>query len=452
MMTIVRLAFLVLTLAIARDADACQCAEPEGPPCQSLFQVQAVFVGTVRSVTPAPRVAPLLENIRVEFEEALPFRGVEGSRQTVFTDSDGPACGYPFRVGQRYVVYASRYKGAGPLVTSTCSRTRPIAEAAEDLLFFTSLSSATGSPRVFGSVAHREPGTMYRDGNQYGPVAHVWLTLKSDTATFRASTDVNGRYELTGVPLATYELTIEPPQGLTPYDRLTQTLTLGDKLSCAERNFALRFDSRVRGSIRHATGGPAAGVRVQLMRLEYVDSTRLVDTIDTVSDAAGAFEFREIASGSYVLGVDLLRQAHLLSDADAVFGATYHPGTADALRATIVDVRGGEAHDLIPLTLPPPRRAHRLTGTVKFEDGTPAAGATVMLGDPVKKWIDLAEPVEIDASGAFSFVVHEGLSYIVTAYYRPPNAGRTRGVETAVGPFQVTKEPAPLDLVVTPSR
>jgi hypothetical protein len=187
---------------------------------------------------------------------------------------------------------------------------------------------------------------------------------------------------------------------------------------------------------------------MQLMRIEYVDRTNLIETIDTTSDAAGAFEFSEVTSGSYVLGVNLLRQHHMMSDGEQVFGATYYPGTRDALRATIVDIRGGERHDLAPMTLPPPLRAHRLTGIVKFEDGTPAAGATVLLGDAMREWMEVAEPVDTDANGTFSFVVHEGLSYIVTAYYRPPNAGRVRPVPTDVGPFQVTQAPERLEIVV----
>ena len=261
-----------------------------------------------------------------------------------------------------------------------------------------------------------------------------------------------GRYELTGMPPSTYELIIEPPQGLSPYELPKQTLTLSDRLSCAERNFGLRFDSRVRGSLRHSTGEPASAVRVQLMRIEYVDRADLVETIDTTSDAAGAFEFREVTSGSYVLGVELNRQYAISPDADIVFRPTYHPGTPEASRATAVDIRGGESHDLAPMTLPPPSAAHRLIGTVKYADGTPAAGATVMLLDPVRKWMDLAEPIEVDTSGAFSFVVHDGLSYVVSAYSRLPNTRGVRPIVTEVGPIVVTNPPAPLHLVVTPTR
>lgn len=444
-------AFAALMLAAARDADACQCMA-SGPPCQSFFQVQAVFAGTVRSITPTPRAPMVLENVRVEFEDTIAFRGVEGSTQTVFTASDGAACGYAFKPGERYVVYAYRSKPGEPLRTVICSRTRPIAEAAEDLLFFKNLSTATSSPRVFGSITHAEPGTPTRDGRQYGQVAKVRLTLRSDTATYQTATDTKGRYELTGVPPATYQLTVEPPPEFVSYDRPNQTIDLGDRHSCAEKNFVLHFDGRVRGSIRNSTGGPAAGVRVQLMRIEYVYSRSIVETIDATADAAGRFEFIGITPARYVLGIDLFRQAESPSDSPVVFPVTYHPGTPDAMRATIIDMRGGERHDVAPMTLPPALRAHRLTGTVWLEDGAPAAGVSVALLDAVRKWLDVAPPVETDSSGAFSFVVHEGLSYIISAVYPGRDTRGQRRVPTTVGPFAVTKEPAPLRIVVAPDR
>ena len=253
---------LLLVLTAAREADACSCMAG-GPPCQDFFQVQAIFAGTVRRIAPAERAPTGPKNVRVEFIDIVAFRGVEGPIQAVLTSAVGiGSCAYPFKEGERYVVYASRAKPGEPLRTSICSRTRPILEAAEDLLFFKSLANTTGSARVFGSIRHTEPGTPTRDGRNYGPVANVRLTLRSDAATFHATTDAKGRYELVGMPPATYQLTVEPPPELVSYDGRNQTINLGDRHSCAEKNFILHFDGRVRGSIRNSTGDPAAGVRV----------------------------------------------------------------------------------------------------------------------------------------------------------------------------------------------
>jgi 5-hydroxyisourate hydrolase-like protein (transthyretin family) len=442
---------LLLMLVAARDAEACSCMA-SGPPCQSYFEVQAVFAGTVRSITPIGAPPTWGPSVRVEFEEAIGFRGVDGETQSVVTSvADGASCGYGFKPGERYVVYAYRSKPGEPLRTGICSRTRPIAQAAEDLLFFKTLSGTPGNARVFGSITHSEFNLATRDVRNYGPVPNVRLTLRSAVATFQATTDAAGRYELHGVTPATYQLTVEAPPEFSAAD-LEKTLQLTDSRGCAEADFVLRFDGRVRGSIRTSTGGPAANVRVQLMPIEFVGTSDLIETIDATTDAAGRFEFSKVTPGRYVLGVDLFRVIDLLPDPNVAFPATYHPGTPDAMRATIIEWKGGERHDLEPMTLPPARRAYQLTGLVTLEDGTPAAGVSVALGDANRKWLDAALPVETDSTGTFSFLVHEGLSYLVSAVYPGRDAQGRRRTPTIVGPFVVTKEPAPLRIVVAARR
>jgi hypothetical protein len=178
--------------------------------------------------------------------------------------------------------------------------------------------------------------------------------------------------------------------------------------------------------------------------MEYLDRTDPIDTIDTDTDATGGFEFTAVTPGRYVLGVDLYRSYGASPDSGAVFRPTYHPGAPDASSATIIDIRGGEGHELAQMILPPPLRARRLTGVVRFADGTPAAGARVLLLDAVRPWMDLAEPIDTDASGAFSFVVHEGLSYSISAVQLGRDARGQRRLPATAGPFVVANEPAPV--------
>lgn len=52
-LTVLLPALTFLLAAGVGDASACSC-QPSGPPCQNYFQSDAVFIGTVRSITPAP--------------------------------------------------------------------------------------------------------------------------------------------------------------------------------------------------------------------------------------------------------------------------------------------------------------------------------------------------------------------------------------------------------------
>src|SRR5438552_5991289 len=84
--------FVALLLTCARDASACSCAAP-GPPCQNAFQVDAVFAGTVQSISPlledGPPLSPgesrIPRALRMEFVAVTAFRGVQGRAMSVLT-------------------------------------------------------------------------------------------------------------------------------------------------------------------------------------------------------------------------------------------------------------------------------------------------------------------------------------------------------------------------------
>jgi Carboxypeptidase regulatory-like domain len=444
----VRFAFVLLALTAARDAQACSCMD-SGPPCQSYFTAQAVFAGTVRSITPIGPQPAYGDAVRVEFDDVVTYRGEGGTTQSVVTAANGASCGFEFMRGERYVVYASAAKTEASLSTWSCSRTRHVADAADDLVFFETLSAAATGPRVFGAVTHTETGLVRHETRDLGPVPNLRLTLRSSTATHEARTDASGRYEFNGLVPERYQLTVERSSELVPYERPEQIVNLTDRRGCAERNFIVHFDGRVDGTVIDRSGDPVANIRVQMMPFEQVHSRDAPDTIGATTDAAGRFEFTELTPGRYVAGVDLFRILELLPDPTVAFPVTYHPGTPDSLYATVIDMRGGERHDLAPMTIAPALRQRQLKGTVRFEDGTPAAGARVILGDSLRIWHALAQPVETDSSGTFSFLVHEGLSYVVSATYGDRRILGRRPTPTTVGPFVVTPQTSPVQIFVS---
>ena len=140
---------LLLLLLSARTASACTCAVERGP-CEAFGGASAVFVGTVTGVTTRERTggdddwAPRV----FKFSVAQPYLGAAGAEVEVSTAMHDAACGYAFRRGETYLVYAHLDPKGKRLITSICTRTRPVSDAAEDLEFLRGLPSrAPGATR-----------------------------------------------------------------------------------------------------------------------------------------------------------------------------------------------------------------------------------------------------------------------------------------------------------------
>ena len=111
---------------------ACDCISP-ATPCVSAQNAQAVFVGKVAEIVvvnlergqsspPASR--------RISFLVTETFRGAVKDAVAVYTGSGGGDCGYDFRKGKSYLVYAHQVS-SGELVTGICARTREATKGAE---------------------------------------------------------------------------------------------------------------------------------------------------------------------------------------------------------------------------------------------------------------------------------------------------------------------------------
>lgn len=200
--TIVALACLGLALWPS-SADACSCAGP-GSPCEAVGRADTVFVGRVVSIRSSGFGS------QVDLAVVEPFRGVQDWQVRI---NVGPGnCAYPFATGESYLVYTHRTPD-GQMWTSICTRTRPIAGAAEDLAYLRSLAAipAETPARVSGSVQLLD---RFRAANdQIKPMPGIAVIATGEGGTFSARANDRGEFVLAGLRLGSYDLRTKVPQG-----------------------------------------------------------------------------------------------------------------------------------------------------------------------------------------------------------------------------------------------
>lgn len=132
----------VLVWSFPEESFACSCAEIESPEAAyELYDV--IFAGKVLGITDSGHrsgVQVSLHEVEVEFEVKEYWKENPDRIITVNTaGSPGLSCGYHFVVGEEYIVYAADQ--GDRLLTSACTRTNKLREAADDLAY---LGSGTG--------------------------------------------------------------------------------------------------------------------------------------------------------------------------------------------------------------------------------------------------------------------------------------------------------------------
>ncbi len=132
--TAVALVSLGLLALLPDCASACSCAlvgSQQERAKQALSDSTAVFSGEVVAVEKEAATAyhPGTSKITLRVSEA--WKGPAQETLEVSTPSQGSACGYPFKEGQEYLVYA--YGKEEPFEVDLCSGTKQLSDADADL-------------------------------------------------------------------------------------------------------------------------------------------------------------------------------------------------------------------------------------------------------------------------------------------------------------------------------
>lgn len=427
----------------------CSCIR-SGPPCQEFSTASAAFVGVVTEGGPAPKIQSEdgrsfhygKRTFTFTVEEA--FGGVEGTRVVIHTGSGGGDCGYDFKVGTRYIVYAYRSKDDNQLWASICSRTRPASAAAEDLEYLRHRAGSAPGATVSGGVQRYRLNVRGEGAEPVGPLAGATVVVEGEGRRLEALTDPQGHFRLAGVPPGTYKVTLLLPDELTT-DR-EREVKLADR-GCAVLSFQVYDNGRVSGRVADAQGRPVPKISLQLIPADGAGKEN-PHAVWAEADDEGRFEFKAVAQGRYLLGVRLRGWASPDSP-DAAYPPTYHPGVADASQAVVITVVEGQSVTGRDLRLPPRLAERVITGTVVFADGRPAAKAQVALYETTYSAQPTGYGSQADERGRFSLKAHEGLSYFVSAHVNLPDGRGSRQMHAEPVDIPATGGDSEIRLVVS---
>ncbi len=210
------------------------------------MDASAVFVGTVTFSTTTK-----IKEAGFEFTKRLvrlhvdrPLRNVETTDVEVLTGLGDADCGYGFRLGGQYLVYAYGDNGK-TLSTSICTRTRLLSDATADLEYIRGQSKAAPGGTISGEVRLRRPSRV--DEETLPPVKDVRILLEGPNKKFERKTDSEGKYSISGLAPGTYKVRIDLPDGLSIYNPEVE-LKVYDR-GCREAFFLVEPDTQLTGRV-----------------------------------------------------------------------------------------------------------------------------------------------------------------------------------------------------------
>lgn len=409
-----------VTLALgsyAGRADACSCA-PVKEHCEAYWTTAAIFRGRVDAIQQDKgKLPPAMRGSTVTFTIVEPFTGVTGPTAAVWTPPAAAMCGYPFRVGREYMVYAHRERAR--LTTSRCSRTREAGTAGIDLEYARAIRSGGAVPgRIFGQVRMitTDPTT---GRSRVRPMRDVEVLLSGDGTGVTRRTDREGRFEILGVHTGTYRVQVGVPEGFKAV-MLSPDVSIPDPRACAAADTTLEPDGRVRGRVVDSAGSPVRGITVDLLVRRAHEAAARATHLRAATDRNGVYEIRGVPPGVFIVGVDLRGAGE---------STVFHPGVSTSVAARAFSLAAGAGLDLGTLALPAAVELVEVRGLVFDAARAPAAGARVYLRSADDDGRSVSAPVTTDFAGGFAIAMPAHHEYEIFAE-RDAGNGRLEVTDT----------------------
>lgn len=442
--------FLTLFLASSERVLGCTCVP--SAPCQNYDRADVVFVGKVLSSKFQRTVDDYEYSVEADgtyvqgkttkitydvgeiyFQVEEGFRGAEkGAKITIYSGTGGGDCGFWFKRGESYVVFASKEKSntdsgissmtggssqnlkpnAERLWTTICSGTRESKSAENALVFLRDLPKSGSGGTIVGRID--ESINDYSNENLTGkPMVGAKVKAEQtegEKRVFFGVTDKNGYFEIK-VPPGTYLVVPVLEPNLTfdgRYEGENAPLKIADT-KCDAKIFWVTNDSEISGKALDAAGKPYSYIALDLVPADKERKDKDFDYKFATVAEDGTFSFKGVPPGRYLLSLNYTDTP----EDDSPFPTTFYPQTGVRKQAQIFDIGLGTKIKDVLFRLPPQLTKRKITGTVVWKNGKPAVGAEVQLEDvEFDKPTDIIfNPPKTNAKGEFTMEWFDGRQY-----------------------------------------
>ena len=285
-------------------------------------------------------------------------------------------------------------------------------------------------------------GRVLADGSN-APVSRVDIRIGSaeSPAGKTATTDANGRYELTGLPAGKFTLSASKPNyvrvayGQTRPQGQGKVIELADGQTLANISFVLQRTGAITGHIVDEFGDPVTDVQVMAMRSQFFNGERRMMPAGgrpAETNDLGDYRIYGLAPGQYYITATLrnLMMGGATDDRSA-YSPTYYPGTGSVAEAQRLTIAAGQTINGVNMTLLPVRTS-RITGKALDAEGKPLVGAMVVAMERMGMMaMAMRSPAQVRPDGGFTLTGITPGNYIL-------RIGMPGLDQTAVTPVTVT--------------
>jgi hypothetical protein len=334
---LVALLSATVLLPLAGVAHGCSCTLGETRFCGLVADYPAIFAGRVTSIKKGGG------RLEIHFAVDEAFKGSLPKEPIVYTPADTAACGYPFQMGEKYLVYAGTVGGLlrvapdDALTVLLCGDTHPFSGSRSgELEYLRNLARGRRTGSICGTLSHT------RVYDQPKPLRGIKIVAISGGKKFSVRTSRRGAFAIKRVPEGDYQLSALLPSELT-LDQESDSKVEVVAHGCSASDLKAVNNGSISGRVMGADGQPVKGVPVAA----WGDSD-----FSSSTDSDGKFAIHGVAAGEYKVGVNI---GYSYPTASAPYPQTYYPATREWTEAPKITVGSGTHLTGIEITLPPPR-------------------------------------------------------------------------------------------------